>query len=239
MVTMVKAKRMTRNTRKVFVGYDTREDIAWQVCRGSILRRSSDIDVHALKQQELRDAGWYTRPIDKLASTEFTFTRYLIPELCNFDGWALFMDCDVIALEDINNLFDQADDRYAIMCAKHDYTPKEGTKMDGQKQTVYPRKNWSSVMLINCSHPANKALTMDRVNDESLGGAYFHRFLWLSDDIIGQFSHEWNWLAGWYKEPEDGKPKMIHYTEGGPWFEQYRYCEYHQQWKDELFNVYS
>ena len=140
---------------KVFIGYDTREDIAYQVCKHSIETKSENVDIRPLKQQELRDAGWYTRPIDKLASTEFTFTRFLIPELTNFKGWAVFMDSDMILTTDIQELFDQADDRYAVMCVHHDYKVEESTKMDGQKQTIYPRKNWSSMVLWNCEHPVS------------------------------------------------------------------------------------
>lgn len=217
---------------KVFVGYDTREDIAYQVCKHSIVSKQPEADVRPLKQQELRDAGWYTRSVDKLASTEFTFTRFLIPELTNFNGWALFMDSDMILTTDIQELFDQADDKYAVMCVQHDYTPKEGTKMDGQVQTVYPRKNWSSVVLWNCGHPSNKIVTTDLVNNESTTGKYLHRFSWLKDEEIGQLDHTWNYLVGVYHDIE--QPKLIHYTEGGPWFENYRDCEFHQLWKDEL-----
>ena len=158
---------------KVFVGYDTREDIAYQVCKHSIEVRNKSVDVKPLKQNELREQGWYTRPIDKLASTEFTFTRFLVPELCNFNGWALFCDSDIIFIEDIKNLFDQADNKYAVMCAQHDYTPKEGVKMDGQTQTVYPRKNWSSVVLFNCGHPSNTKLDFNLVNEVVLV-SFFH-----------------------------------------------------------------
>ena len=98
--------------------------------------------------------------------------------------------------------------------------------MDGQQQTQYPRKNWSSAVLFNAGHPNNRHLTRDCVNDESKTGAWFHRFSWLPDEEVGEFSHEWNWLVGWYKEPEDGSPKALHYTEGGPWFEEYQDCEY-------------
>ena len=217
---------------KVFVGYDTREDIAYQVCKHSILTKQPSADVRPLKQQELRDAGWYTRSIDKLASTEFTFTRFLIPELTNFKGWAVFMDCDMILTTDIKELFDQADDKYAVMCVQHDYKVKEEFKMDGQKQTIYPRKNWSSVMLFNCGHPSNKALTQDLVNSPEINGAYFHRFSWLKDEEIGKLEHTWNYLVGVYDDIE--KPKLIHYTEGGPWFENYRNCEFHELWKQEL-----
>jgi lipopolysaccharide biosynthesis glycosyltransferase len=224
---------------KVFVGYDTREDIAYQVCKHSIISKQPEAKVRPLKQQELRDAGWYTRGIDKLASTEFTFTRFLIPELCNFKGWALFMDCDMILKTDIKELFDQADDRYAVMCVQHDYSPSATTKMDGQTQTIYPRKNWSSVMLFNCGHKGNEKLTQDLVNNPEVTGAYLHRFSWLKDKEIGELSPEWNWLVGHYNEPEDGTPKLIHYTEGGPWFENYRNCDYHQDWKDELYDMFK
>ena len=217
---------------KVFVGYDPREDIAYQVCKHSILTKQPEAIVRPLVQKELRDAGWYTRPKDKLASTEFTFTRFLVPELTNFKGWAVFMDCDMILTTDIKELFDQADDKYAVMCVQHDYTPKEGMKMDGQKQTVYPRKNWSSVVLFNCAHPSNARLTQDMVNDPELNGAYFHRFSWLKDEEIGELDHTWNYLVGVYDDVET--PKLIHYTEGGPWFENYRECEFHELWKNEL-----
>ena len=224
---------------KVFVGYDTREDIAYQVCKHSIISKQPEAKVRPLKQQELRDAGWYTRGIDKLASTEFTFTRFLIPELCNFKGWALFMDCDMILKTDIKELFDQADDRYAVMCVQHDYSPSATTKMDGQTQTIYPRKNSSSVMLFNCGHKGNEKLTQDLVNNPEVTGAYLHRFSWLKDKEVGELSPEWNWLVGHYNEPEDGTPKLIHYTEGGPWFENYRNCDYHQDWKDELYDMFK
>lgn len=220
--------------KRVYIGYDPREDIAYQVCKHSIESRSPDIEVIPLKQKDLRNDFLYWRDADALASTEFTFTRFLVPELNGFDGWALFCDCDIIFLEDVNKLFEEADDNYALMCAKHDYTPKEGVKMDGQQQTQYPRKNWSSVMMINCSHPANKVLTAHKVNDPDLSGAYFHRFQWLTEELIGEFSHEWNWLVSWYQLVKDGSPKALHYTEGGPWFENYRNCEFHQEWKDEL-----
>lgn len=224
---------------KIFVGYDPREDIAYQVCKHSIISRNKNAVVRPLIQKELRDAGWYLRPVDKLASTEFTFTRFLVPELCGFKGWALFMDCDMILQTDISELFALADDKYAVMCVQHDYSPKEETKMDGQKQTLYPRKNWSSVMLFNCEHPSNKKLTIDLVNNTEINGAYLHRFSWLKDEEIGKLNCEWNWLVNWYCEPEDGKPKLIHYTEGGPWFENYRHCEYHQEWKKELIAMMS
>jgi hypothetical protein len=212
---------------KVYVGWDSREDIAFQACKTSILKHASvPVEVVPLKQHVLRREGIYTREVDELASTEFTFTRFLVPRLKGFKGWALFIDCDFIFLDDIKNLFDQVNDQYAVMCAQHDYTPKAGTKMDGKDQHIYPRKNWSSAVLFNCGHPDNQKLSVETINNETLTGAWFHRFTWLDDNKIGKISHEWNWLVGWYNEPDDGSPKALHYTEGGPWFEDYQDCEY-------------
>lgn len=220
------------NAFKIFIGWDSREDIAYQVAKKSIEDRASiPVEIIPLKQRELRKSELYTRPKDKLASTEFTFTRYLVPHLADYKGWALFIDCDFLFLDDVAKLVEQIDNKYAIMCAKHSYTPMPGRKMDGQLQTVYPRKNWSSMMLINCEHPENvKNLTVESVNDESFNGAYFHRFSWLEDTEIGEVSHEWNWLVGWYDESCDGSPKALHYTEGGPWFDEYKDCEYAAEW---------
>ena len=178
---------------KIFVGYDTREDIAYQVCEYSIYKHSTEAEVIPLNQNTLRQDKWYWRGEDKLASTEFTFTRFLVPALANYDGWALFCDSDIVFLKDVKELFAQADNKYAVMCVQHDYTPKPGIKMDGQKQTLYPRKNWSSMVLYNCGHPSNEKLSVDLVNNPNYDGAYFHRFSWLKDEEIGKLSHEWNW----------------------------------------------
>lgn len=217
---------------KIFIGWDSREDIAYQVAKRSIEEHATvPVEIIPLKQHILRKQGYYTRSIDHLASTEFTFTRFLVPFLCNYKGWALFIDCDFVFKTDINELIEQCDPKYAVMCAQHDYTPQPGKiKMDGQVQHIYPRKNWSSMFLINCGHPSNQELCVSKVNNENKTGAFFHRFSWLEDNQIGELSHEWNWLVGWYKEPEDGKPKALHYTEGGPWFEQYQNCEYANDW---------
>lgn len=220
---------------KVFVGYDTREDITFQVCEYSILKHRPDAEVIPLKQKDLRDAGLYTRSQDNLGSTEFTFTRFLVPFLSNYQGLAVFVDCDFVFTEDIGELFKLADPRYAAMVVKHDYTPREGLKMDGKRQLPYPRKNWSSLILWNCGHPANKKLDLKTVNEET--GQYLHRFQWLEDDEIGKISHEWNWLVNWYHEPDDGSPKALHYTEGGPWFKDYRHCEYNDVWKQYLVEM--
>lgn len=222
---------------KIFVGYDTREDIAYQVCAHSIKSHTKNVEVIPLVLSELKEKKIYWRDADKLGSTEFTFSRFLIPHLTNYNGWALFCDSDIIYQSDLSELFSLIDEKYAVMCVQHDYTPKEGLKMDGKQQTLYPRKNWSSVVLWNCGHSSNRKIDPELVNDPNTTGAFLHRFSWLKDEEIGAISHEWNWLVGWYQEPKDGIPKGIHFTEGGPWFENYRNCEYHEVWKKYLFDM--
>lgn len=218
----------------IYIGWDSREDIAYTVAKHSMEMMSRDVTVKPLKLHQLRDDGIYTRSIDKLGSTEFTFTRFLVPYLNDYKGWALFTDCDVLALDDMNKLFELADDKYAVMCVKHDYTPSETMKMDGQQQSIYPRKNWSSVVLWNCAHPSNSVVTPELVNTES--GMYMHRFMWLKDEEIGSLPYEWNFLTDWYKE---GEPNILHYTEGGPWFPEYTNCEYNEVWKEELKHLFD
>ena len=144
----------------IFIGYDRREDIAYHVCCHSLRTRSSvPLEITPLVQDEMRARGVYTRGIDPLASTDFTYTRFFVPFLTGYRGWALFCDCDFLWLADVAELFSMADDRYAAMCVHHDHRPTERSKMDGREQTVYPRKNWSSLVLFNCGHSANAALT--------------------------------------------------------------------------------
>ena len=221
----------------IYIGYDSREDLAYQVCSHSITSLSKTAKIYPLKLNDLKKEGYYKRGEDKLGSTEFTFSRFLVPILNDYKGWALFCDCDLLFLKPVEELFSLVDDKYAVMCVQHDYAPKGSTKMDGRIQSIYPRKNWSSLVLWNCGHPSNKKVTSDLVNDPDTTGKYLHRFSWLKDDEIGRITHEWNWLVGWYKEPEDGSPKAIHYTEGGPWFPEYRFCDYHDVWKQKLLEM--
>ncbi|TYI16517.1 hypothetical protein ES332_A08G260700v1 [Gossypium tomentosum] len=221
---------------KIFIGYDPREDLAYKVCRHSILKRSSvPVEITPIVQSDLREKGLYWRERNKLESTEFSFSRFLTPYLANYDGWALFIDCDFLYLADIKELMELIDDKYAIMCVHHDYTPKETTKMDGAVQTLYPRKNWSSMVLYNCGHPKNKGLTPEVVNNQT--GAFLHRFQWLEDDEIGSIPSIWNFLEGHNKVVENDSttfPKAIHYTRGGPWFEGWKNCEFADLWLNEM-----
>lgn len=216
----------------VYVGYDRRENAAYQVCRHSLTRNTSvPLDIRPLIQDELRAKGLYTRGVDPLASTDFTYTRFFVPYLAGYRGWAVFCDCDFLWLSDIGDLIALADDRYAAMCVHHDHRPSEKSKMDGQQQTLYPRKNWSSMILFNSGHPANQALTPDLANTKT--GKYLHRFGWLDDSLIGELPQTWNWLEGWNEMPENGTPSAIHYTRGGPWFEDWKDVDYAEHWLRE------
>lgn len=221
---------------KVFVGYDAREDIAWEVCRHSIQRHASrEISVHPLRQPILRELGLYTRPADGPASTEFSLTRFLTPYLANSEGWTLFVDCDVLFTADLNALFESLDPSKAVYVVKHDYVPANAVKMDGKGQSIYPRKNWSSFMIFNGAHPAVKALTPKMVNEAS--PAFLHRFGWVEDDdLIGALELKWNFLVGEYPAPAQ-VPAAIHYTNGGPWFPEWVDVDYGDLWLAERARV--
>lgn len=209
---------------QIYLGYDQREDAAYQVARSSIARRTEGpINIYPLRLKHLRmlnrpiehREGQMWDPISKAPmSTEFAISRFCVPFLQS-EGWALFADCDIICWSDIRDLFALADDRYAVMVVKHQQEHGTHTKMDGQIQTYYARKNWSSLVLWNCGHSSNKRLTEEVLN--SMPGRDLHAFCWLRDEEIGELPQEWNWLIG----VTAGKPEKTgiwHYTLGGPWF---------------------
>ena len=215
-----------------FIGYDSKEDIAYRVCKYSLQKRSSvKLNIYSLKIEELIAKKLYFRSVDPLASTQFTYSRFLVPALMSFKGWAIFCDCDFIFLEDISKILVSLDPSKAIYCVQHDYTPKEKHKMDGQKQTLYPRKNWSSFIVYNCDHPSNKKLTPEIVNSES--GAFLHQFKWLKDSEIGSLDERWNWLEGWTSNHNSNFPYAVHYTRGGPWFQEWQDVEFANEWIKE------
>jgi lipopolysaccharide biosynthesis glycosyltransferase len=217
---------------QIFIGWDSRDQDAYKVCEYSIKRRLSiDIPIFPLKQSELRERNIYQRPIDVLASTEFSLTRFLVPHLSDYKDFSIFLDCDFLVLEDIYQLLESIDKSKAISVVKHEYTPSNSKKMDGKSQHLYPRKNWSSFIVFNNQHPSNLKLTPEIVNSES--PQFLHRFSWLDDNEIGEISHEWNYLVGWYSDIE--RPKAIHYTEGGPWFDEYINCDFSKDWLHEYY----
>ncbi len=227
------------NIPTIYVGYDSREQSAYNVLRYTALKfSSSPINIFPIDQDKLRRLGVYRRawllgssqkPFPKNKndiqhvdlfdqrpfSTDFSFTRFLVPFLNRLSGWALYMDCDMYFRSDPIEIFNKYNDpKKAIYCVKHLYKPSERIKMYGAKQIKYSRKNWSSLVLYNCSHPSHNNFTVDDVNTKP--GRWLHNFLWLKDKEIGSMHEEWNWLEGY----SSGKinPKIVHFTRGGPWF---------------------
>ena len=236
----------------IWIGFDSREPAAFAVAVASIKSRlSRDIPISGIVLSDLQAHGLYRRPtesvvnsdghrqlIDVLSkredydgamSTEFAISRFLTPHLAG-SGWALFMDCDMLVRGDLAKLFAHRDPTKAIQCVKHNYTPIQTVKMDGQAQTRYSRKNWSSVMLFNCDHPTNRKLTLDMVN--TLPGRDLHRFCWLADEEIGDLGLEWNWLAGESDPLPD--PRIVHHTLGSPFMTGYENAPYADEWRDAL-----
>lgn len=221
--------------RSVYVGFDPREELACLVAiRSMVGAMSRYIPVGAIRLDELQRAGLYSRPIERRdgvmwdviseapMATEHACARFLTPHLAR-EGWAVFMDGDMLIRADINEIFEGLDPAKAVYCVKHDHRPSHAVKMDGQVQTAYPRKNWSSVMVFNCDHPSNQKLTLDLIN--SVPGRDLHRFCWLADDEIGELDPMWNWLV----PPAD--PKIAHFTEGTPDMVGYDRQPFVDEWK--------
>lgn len=234
---------------KIYMGYDRREKLAYDVARSSILRRTSQpkvTTVHPLELNQLSAGGKFpllTRPIEQKdgkmwcpisqapMATEFAISRFCVPFL-QWTGWALFVDCDIVCLGDITELFALADEKYAVMVVKHDHKPTETTKMDGQVQTTYSRKNWSSVVLWNVDHPANKELTAEKLN--TWPGRDLHAFKWLKDEDIGTLDPDWNYLVGNDERIPDCTQKIVHFTLGGPWIKDWKGGPADYLWMAEL-----
>jgi len=219
---------------RIYIGYDKAEDVAFKTaCRSLALY--TNILPEPLDSERLRSVGLLRRQIDKRGqmydftsnapcSTEFAVSRFLVPIICQ-SGWALFTDCDVVFMGNPKKLLEYADTEKAVMVVKHSHKG-EGTKMGGMVQTSYPRKNWSSVMLFNCDHPANRRLSLQDVNDRP--GRDLHAFYWLHDSEIGELPAEWNWLVGVQEKPV--VPKIAHFTNGGPWIQGWVPSEHDNIW---------
>lgn len=239
---------MTNKFMRVFIGFDPRETAAFDVAKESIRSFDRHIMINGVILSKLQDAGLYTRPTrrrlgklwDEISgahmSTEFAISRFLVPEICrlqDWHGWALFCDCDVLFRANPVELRNLLDDDKAVMCVKHHHVPANTKKMDGQEQSRYARKNWSSVMAINLDHPANANLTVEMVN--SLPGRDLHRFCWLEDDQIGALPAEWNFLVGHTEGVAD--PKIVHFTDGGPWLDNFHDVPYADEWFSHLYRM--
>ncbi len=220
---------MSADKIDIYIGYDPREAVAYNVlCHSINVRASKPVSITALSLSQL--GPLMVRERNPLQSTDFSFSRFLVPHLSNYQGWSIFMDCDMLVLDDVEKLWALRDDRYAVMCVKHNHNPKEDIKFLGASQTKYEKKNWSSVMIFNNSKC--KALTPEYVNTAT--GLQLHRFQWLEgDDLIGELPHRWNHLVDYDEKIPTQDISNLHYTIGGPYFEAYANCEYAEEWRHE------
>ena len=221
---------------RIFIGYDPVETIAWHTMVQSIIDHSTvPVSIVPINIRNLQ--GIYTRERDPKQSNEFSFSRFLVPYLSNYEGFAVFFDCDMMLRVDINEILTVVEESYnskAVYVVKHDYLPRDDIKYLNTVQYTYPRKNWSSVVLWNCGHPKNRILTPEFVNSES--GLVLHRFQWLDDDEIGELDVRWNWLVGEYDDPPVDV-KNVHWTVGGPYFNEYCDVDFSNEWcslKDKI-----
>ena len=226
---------MNKDVIKVFIGFDQVESVAWHTMAHSILSRSSKpVALIPINLANFKDI--YKRERDPKQSNEFSFSRFLVPYLSNYEGYAIFFDCDMMLRTDIAEIMSVLDSEpgKAVYVVKHDYEPRDGIKYLNTVQYTYPRKNWSSVVLWDCSHPANRVVTSYFVNSAS--PMELHRFSWLKDEEIGELDLRWNWLVGEYDEPP-ADVKNVHWTVGGPYFEEYKDADFADEWfskRDEM-----
>ena len=213
---------------RIFIGFDKIEAVAFSVLAHSIHERSSKpVSITPITLANLKDVYWRTR--DPKQSTDFSFSRFLVPYLCDYRGWAIWMDCDMLCRGDIVNLWNKRELFTSVQVIKHDYTPRGATKFLGYEQHPYAKKNWSSVMLFHCAHYHCRRLTPEYVNSAS--GLMLHQFGWSEEDWIGALPKEWNHRGGEY--PHDKDAKLVHFTIGGPYFHEYGNCDYSEEWFHE------
>ena len=217
----------------IFIGYDPRESIAYHVCSNSIIRNSScPVSISPLALNILKD---YKETHDD-GSNHFIYSRFLVPHLMKYKGWAIFMDGDMILRDDISKLWNLRDSTKAVMVVKHDYKTKASEKYLGSKNEDYPRKNWSSVILQNCEHRSNAVVTPEFVQKST--GSQVHRFSWLTDNEIGELPIEWNWLPDEFGENENAK--LLHFTLGTPCFQDYATSPMASEWhRERIYTEYS
>ena len=221
--------KMTQNILPIYIGYDEVESVAWHTAAQSIIEKSSiPISIIPVRIEHFRN--FFTRDRDPKQSNSFSFSRFCVPYLNKFSDYAVFMDCDMMLRCDIAEVFNEVQNQpgKAVYVVQHDYTPSEKIKYLNTVQYAYPRKNWSSFVLWDCGHIANRSLTPDFFNTAT--GLELHRFTWLKDEEIGELNVRWNWLVGDYKDPPEDV-RNVHWTNGGPYFSEYQNCDFSHEWQ--------
>jgi hypothetical protein len=235
----------------IYIGFDSSnygQEMAFEVCKRSLLKYNSNLKIHKLVKKELEERQIFNRD-DNTGTTEFTYTRFLVPYLNNYKGYALFCDSDFLWQCDVEELFNKyindidnlslsrttsvKNKEFSVGCVKHEYTKcNNNLKMNGLPQEFYPRKNWSSLMLFNCEKC--KILTPYIVNLET--PKYLHRMEWCSDEDIISIDKTYNYLVGYYNDIEKENIKALHYTDGGPWHPGYENTEFANEWLEYITN---
>lgn len=213
-----------------FVGYDKREAVGYHVFCHSVLARTK-LDVSFTP---MRGSG--SKPMG--SSTAFDHTRWDVPRLCGYSGLAIWAECDMLCRTDIAELLECFNNKYDVMVAKHDYRTRFPVKFLGQSNEDYPRKNWSSLMVINCRAAVWQRIDYLRLHnlpDLRLLHSFPERIesvALFDQDRIGALDLGWNWLVGEY--PHNPKAAFAHFTIGLPCFKEYKDCDYSNEWRAEL-----
>lgn len=208
----------------LFCGYDQREAVGFHVFVASVIASASvPVAIHALDSKGLPQG-----------TNTFTFSRFLAPWLMGFKGRAIFADaCDMLMLGDVAELDALFDPTKAVQCVQHDYLTRNPIKYIGTPMQCpnldYPRKNWASLMLINCEHPAWAGMTPERVAAYADIPTHLLGLRWVDDAAIGELPGEWNRLV------DEGQPlgraKVLHWTAGIPAFAHYRDAPGAELWR--------
>ena len=227
---------------RAFIGYDSRQWLSWQVCASSLqFHASHPVPIEPIGRTMLMQRGLYTRrqtvrdgvQWDEISnapcSTDFSLARFWVPVVSGLSGWVMCCDCDFLFRRDVHELFYLVDPRYAVMVVPHRHEPKETAKMDRQRQTVYPRKNWSSMVMWNLAHAGTRRLVFGQDALNSLPGRELHAFCWLKDSEIGFLPESWNWLDGSSDAAID--PAAVHFTRGTPDMPGWHGTRYAGEWR--------
>ncbi len=220
---------------RLFVGYDTRLPLGFHTFLHSVIQHaSSPISVTPLLLSNL--GGIFTREKAPDQLTDFSYSRFLVPRLCDYKGWAIFMDgTDMMLRDDITRLWDLRDDNYDVMVVKHPDIEGEHAFMN-KTVTSYKMFNWSSLMLFNNTKCTK--LSADYVNSAPYHD--LHQFKWLENlDRIGELPPKWNHLVGYHSPSKE--VSLVHWTQGTPALKGYDdVLEYEHEWlniKDELTTI--
>lgn len=209
----------------IYIGHDSRFPEATKVCEKSIKDNSGKLEhnIKFLDKAILFRLSIYDREDVPGESTEFSFTRFYVPLLSQYSGISLFIDNDFVFKCNPSEMEKYLKNK-PVAVVKHKLDNVHNNKMGGVENKSYPKKCWSSLMLFNNSKL--KHLTKEYLDNAS--PADLHQFAWVDEKDISEIPRSYNHLVGYYKK--HNKIKAIHYTQGGPWFKEYKNSELSEEW---------